>query len=260
MSTMPRSRTTDKRFYGVAEALVVDNVDPEKEGRIKVRFPWFDDSMTTEWCRVVQLYAGNGYGSLLVPEVGDEVIVAFVHGDMRLPIVLGGLYNGIDKPPTSRSSSTDQKLLRTKGGHELLLDDSSSEQRVRVTTNGGHELDLDDTGKKVTVTSSGGHEIELDDTAMTVTITDSSGQSVKLDATSITIQAAASVSVKAASVSVDASSVSLGTGAAQGVVLGEAFKILFQSHVHTSAVSGSPTSPPVVPVPPGVVSLVTKSG
>jgi uncharacterized protein involved in type VI secretion and phage assembly len=259
VSPVPRSRSTDRRYYGVTEALVVDNADPDKEGRIKVRFPWFDDSMVTEWCRVSQLYAGNGYGSLLVPEVGDEVLVAFVHGDMRFPIVLGGLYNGKDKPSSHRDSSTDQKLLRTKGGHELLLDDSSSQQRVRVKTNGGHEVDLDDTGKKVSIKSSGGHEIELDDNGMTVTITDSSGQSVKLDATSITIQAAASVTVKAASVSIDASSIGLGSGASHPLVLGDIFMAMFNSHVHVAAGFGSPTGPPIPPMLPTVVSTVSRT-
>ena len=111
-------------------------------------FPWFDDEMVSEWCRVAQPYAGNGYGVFLVPEVGDEVLVAFIHGDMRLPIVLGGLYNGQDKPPTSRQDDTDQKLIRTKAGHELLFDDSDGTERVTLETAGGHALDLDDAGRE----------------------------------------------------------------------------------------------------------------
>ena len=81
--------------------------DPEHECRVTLRFPFFDGATAeTDWCRVVQPYAGNGYGAVFVPEEGDEVLVAFVHGDMRFPIVLGGLYNGQDKPPTDR---TDQQ-------------------------------------------------------------------------------------------------------------------------------------------------------
>src|SRR5262249_13689265 len=102
---VPRAQTTDKRYYGVVEGIVVDVFDPDKEGKIKVRFPWFDDDMVTEYCRVCQLYAGNGYGALFVPEVGDEVLIGFIHGDMRLPIVLGGLYNGKDKPSSYRQKT-----------------------------------------------------------------------------------------------------------------------------------------------------------
>ena len=63
----------------------------------------------SDWCRVVQPYAGNGYGAVFVPEKGDEVLVAFVHGDMRFPIVIGGLYNGKDKPPTARTASRTRR-------------------------------------------------------------------------------------------------------------------------------------------------------
>jgi len=135
--TVPRARSTDKRYYGVVEAIVVAN-DGDDEGRIKVKFPWFDGGSTvTDWCRVSQLYAGNGYGSVFSPELGDEVLVAFVHGDMRFPIVLGGLYNGVDKPPTARTGGRDQKVIRTKAGHEVLLDDGGKEIRI-TTAEGGN--------------------------------------------------------------------------------------------------------------------------
>ncbi|OLF10301.1 type IV secretion protein Rhs [Actinophytocola xinjiangensis] len=129
---MPRARSTDRRYYGLAEAIVVEN-EGDDEGRVKLRFDWFDGGATvTDWCRVSQLYAGGGYGSVFVPEVGDEVLVAFVHGDMRFPIVLGGLYNGVDKPPTARTDGRDQKIIRTRAGHEVLLDDG--EKQIRITT------------------------------------------------------------------------------------------------------------------------------
>src|ERR1700687_5717517 len=141
MSSQSRSRTTDKRFYCVYEAFVTNVNAPAKEGRVQVKFPWFDDRMETEWSRVRQAYAGNGYGAFFVPEVGDEVLVAFIQGDMRLPVILGGLYNGQDKPPTARGADKDQKMIRTKGKHEILLDDTSNEERVRIRTKDGHMLD-----------------------------------------------------------------------------------------------------------------------
>ena len=129
-STLPRSRSTDRRYYGVVEALVAKVTDdPEGECRVTLRFPFFDGATAeSDWCRVVQPYAGNGYGAVFVPEVGDEVLVAFVHGDMRFPIVLGGLYNGVDKPPTDRTASKDQKMIRTKHGHQAVLDDSQGKR------------------------------------------------------------------------------------------------------------------------------------
>jgi uncharacterized protein involved in type VI secretion and phage assembly len=251
---MPRSRTTDRRFYGVAEAIVVEVVDPAGEGRIRVRFPWFDDAMVSEWCRVAQPYAGNGYGVFLVPEVGDEVLVAFVHGDMRLPIVVGGLYNGVDKPPTSRQDDTDEKLLQTKHGHRLLFDDSSGTERVTLETAGGHALDLDDAGSRAEFATSGGHTVTLDDDGGSITIETSAGQSVTIDGNS------GSITVTGMSVTIDASSISLGgTGATEALVLGTQFLTYFNTHTHTATAVGSPTTPPVVPMLPTMLSTRTRT-
>lgn len=168
MSVVARSRSTDRRYYGVVEAVVTDVNDPDKEGRVKLQFPWFDASMTTEWCRVSQFYAGNGYGAFWVPEVGDEVVVAFVHGDMRLPIVLGGLHNGQDKPATFRANNKDQKLIRTKAGHQILLDDTANGEKIRIVAKGDKNfIEINTTGDSITIESTSGKltlkakEIEL---------------------------------------------------------------------------------------------------
>ena len=116
------SGSTELHYYGVYEALVSDVNDPAKEGRVKIKMPWFDNQMETEWCRVRQFYAGNGYGAFYVPEVGDEVLIAFIKGNMSEPVILGGLYNGSDKPPSHRDDQTDEKLLRTKAGHEFVAE------------------------------------------------------------------------------------------------------------------------------------------
>lgn len=205
--TVPRARSTDRRYYGVVEAIVVEN-DGDDEGRVKVKFPWFDGGATvTEWCRVSQLYAGGGYGSVFVPEKDDEVLVAFVHGDMRFPVVLGGMYNGVDKPPTARTDGRDQKMIRTKAGHEVLLDDGKKEIRI-TTAEGGN----------VTVTATG---------------------EIKLVAKKVTIEA---------------DSIDLGGGATQKAVLGDALKTAFDTHTHTATGPTAPTTPPVLPLPPTVLS------
>ena len=245
----PRSRSTDQRFYGVAEALVVDNVDPEGQGRVKVKFPWFDPGMDSEWCRVSNLYAGNDYGSFFVPEVGDEVLVAFIHGDMRLPIILGGLYNGQDKPPTTRESSKDQKMIRTKGRHELLMDDTPGQESVTVTTKGGHKVTLDDTGMKATVETSGGQKVSMEDAGGKVTIETSTGASITMDATGVT--------VKATSITLSAASVGLGGSGGQPLVLGTALLTAFNTHIPPTAVG--PTGPPAPPLTPAVLSTTSKT-
>jgi hypothetical protein len=87
-----------RRFHpAVATAVVVDIVDPEAAGRIKVRFPWLRDDAEM-WARVALPLGGNRTGLWALPEVGDEVLVAFEHGDLRRPVVLGSLWNGQDRP------------------------------------------------------------------------------------------------------------------------------------------------------------------
>jgi uncharacterized protein involved in type VI secretion and phage assembly len=237
---VPRAQSTDRRYYGVVEAIVVDAVDPEKEGRVKIQFPWFDEEMVTEWCRACQLYAGNGYGALFVPEVGDEVLVSFIHGDMRLPVIMGGLYNGKDKPSSHRDKTTDRKLIRTKAGHEIVFDDH--DKRVTLTTAGGLTLEMDDDSKKVTLRTSTGERVVLD----------GSSSQVSIEATNAV--------VKATSVALQSGHVEIGNGAAQPVILGTTFATYFAAHVHTTTAPGLPTSPPTVPMPPNALSTQVMVG
>jgi phage baseplate assembly protein V len=219
--TQARSRTTDQRYYGVAVAIVKE-VEGDDEGRVKLNFPWFDPAMVTkDWCRVSQLYAGNGYGSCFVPEIDDEVLVAFVHGDMRFPIVLGGLYNGKDKPPTARKDGRDRKMIRTKHGHELVFDDESGHAAVRLTSAAGHVVELDDEGKAIRVKAAAGGTVSV---AADGEITLTSKKSITLDAPSI----------------------NLGGGASEAVVLGDQFKTAYDAHTHPA--SAGPTGPPTPPL------------
>jgi phage baseplate assembly protein gpV len=258
------ARALDRRFYGVVEGLVEEIVDPDKEGRIKVRFPWYDDATVTEWCRVCQLYAGPGYGSFFVPEKGDEVLVAFVQGDMRLPIIMGGLYNGKDKPPTDRQKDDDKnhKLVRTKAGHSLLFDDTKDKEKIVLTTKGGHVLELHDPdqggARFASLRSKNGHELKLDDSSNQIVIRTASGQSVTMDALSgditvvgatITLAGAISVGLEAPALSIagpnislSGASISLGAAAGNRVVLGDALMALFNSHTH-GLVPGATTIP-----------------
>ncbi|MFD2467670.1 phage baseplate assembly protein V [Amycolatopsis silviterrae] len=226
-STAPRARTTDRRFYGVVEAIVEEN-DGDDEGRVKLKFPWFDGTTVTDWCRVSQLYAGNGYGSLFVPEKGDEVLVAFVHGDMRFPIVLGGLYNGVDKPPSARTDGRDQKLIRTKHGHEVLLDDTGGKAAVRVKSAAGHVVELDDEGKAIRITAAAGG--------------------------SVTVSADGEVTLKAPKVTIDSSAIDLGGGATEPLVLGNALLQAYNTHTHATA-----GAPPAQLLDDGVLAKKAKT-
>jgi phage baseplate assembly protein V len=200
MSAPSRARSTDKRYYGVVEAIVTDNVDPAKEGRVKLKFPWFDEQMETEWCRVGQFYAGNGYGSFFIPEVGDEVLVSFIHGDMRMPIVIGGLYNGKDKPPSSRQKDKDEKMIRTKGGHQITLDDTQGEEKIVIMdSKGNNSVEIDTKGDSITIKAATG-KLVLD--AQGIEIKSGQGIEVKANST-IKIEASATMDLKGATVNIN---------------------------------------------------------
>jgi uncharacterized protein involved in type VI secretion and phage assembly len=230
-------RALDRRFYGVVSGIVVDNIDPDGLGRIKVSFPWYDDTTITEWCRVQQSYAGPGYGAFFIPEKQDEVLVAFVHGDMRMAVILGGLYSKADPPPTTRQADavSNVKMIRTKGGNSVALDDTTGRT-------------------KLTITSAKGQTIELDDLQQTITIETPAGQSIVISGLdgSITLTAATTISIAAPAIAIGA--------ATTGAVLGDALIAAFDAHTH--ALSGGPpgfTSTPT-PLPPAVLSTTVKVG
>jgi phage baseplate assembly protein V len=183
----------DNRFFGVAEALVVDVVDPDGECRIRVKFPWLDSKQETEWCRCASLFAGNGYGSTWTPEVGDEVLVAFVHGHLGYPVVIGGLYNGEDKPPTKRGKATNTKMFRTKVGHTLSFDDSDFKHAIRLTSADGHLVELDDANGRVSLKCKSGVGITIDNNTGELTI----------NATTIKITATGDLTIKGTKVSLN---------------------------------------------------------
>lgn len=200
MTATRADRSADRRF-GVVEAVVIEVNDPAKEGRVKLQFPWFDENMISEWCRVCQFYAGPGYGAFWTPEVGDEVLVAFIHGDMRHPIVLGGLYNGVDKPATHRADDKDEKLIRTKAGHQILLVDTGGEERIVIVDKSErHRIEISTKETSITITSDGGKlslaakeiEIKADDT-------------LTIDAKTIVETASDSLTTKAANIKATAS-------------------------------------------------------
>ncbi len=250
MTAQARSAAVDSRFYGVYTAVVAEIGDDAHPSEVRLVYAWYDPQMRSEWCRICNPYAGNGYGAVWHPELDDEVLVAFIQGDMRLPVVLGGLYNGVDQAPTARSASLDQKMFRTKGEQELLMDDTEGQKRIRLLSSAGHEVDIDDEGMKIVIKANGGSKITIDDNAATIKVETSGGQSVTLEA--------GSVKISATSVVLDGSSVKLGgASATHPVVLGDMLLAAFNAHTHVCTAPGSPSSPPLPPLTPSVLSTTS---
>lgn len=124
-------------FGGVAVGIVTNNQDPDKLGRVKVKLPWLSDQDESAWARVATPMAGPQRGLYLLPEVNDEVLVAFAQGDLSHPYVLGALWNGQDKPPESNEDGKNQRRsLTSRSGHVIRLDDSDNAAQIEIIAAG----------------------------------------------------------------------------------------------------------------------------
>jgi len=194
---------TDGRFYGVVVGVVTNNRDPDSMHRVKVRFPWLDLDHESHWARVVATMAGNGRGAYFLPEVDDEVLVAFEHGSLEHPYVLGSLWNGKDKAHENNSDGkNDNRTIKSRSGHVVRLCDSSGGERIEVIDKtGNNKIVIASSDNKITIEAQGDIEItsqtgKVKISAIGVEIT--STTDVKIQAqTSIDIQAQTSIDASA---------------------------------------------------------------
>lgn len=132
----------DKRIYGMAVAQVVDNLDQTNQGRVQLRLSWLKGY--EPWARVAVLMAGPDSGTYFIPQVGDEVLVAFNHGDVSDPYVIGSLWNGQDNPPAKQiNDPVNIRMIRTPKGHKVVFDDQKKSITVKHATDGQVELTSD---------------------------------------------------------------------------------------------------------------------
>jgi uncharacterized protein involved in type VI secretion and phage assembly len=184
---------------------VSDVRDPAKQGRVKVTFPWMSDTYTTGWASVVQAGAGQQRGAVFLPEVNDEVLVAFDRGDWRRPYVLGGLYNGVDQPNLGdglideSSGAVKRRGIVSKNGHLLVFfDDQASDGVALMTGDKNLKISLNKTKTTIKISSSGQVQIEgSQDVSIKsgTNLTLQGGTKLSLQAPSIEIKADADVTV-----------------------------------------------------------------
>ena len=193
-AAFPAPRSSRSPFTDLQSALVVDTNDPDSLGRVKVRFHWkLKDSAEAgpeKWLRVTTLHAGEDKGWFCLPEVDDEVLIGYVHGDADQPMILGCLYNGKDVPPIDHpagwsAADNDLKLFRTKSGNEIYFHDKSGSETICIVQKDGENsllLTLD--GPKIVIESSG--DISL------------KGSNISLEATDgdINLKAGGAISIK----------------------------------------------------------------
>jgi uncharacterized protein involved in type VI secretion and phage assembly len=176
----------ENQIKGVAVAIVTQNRDPDQLGRVAVRFPWYEKPNQSFWARIAVSMAGKQQGTYFLPEVNQEVLVAFEREDIRFPFVVGALWNGHDAPPTSNADGrNDERLIRSRSGSQLLFNDG---------TQGLVELKLHD-GKKVAFDDDG------------IRLEDGHGNSISIRSSSgaIDIESIGQVTIKAAAIKLESS-------------------------------------------------------
>ncbi len=187
---------TGSRFFGVVVGIVTNNQDPENMHRVKVRFPWLSQGEESYWARVASAMAGKGRGLYLLPEVDDEVLVAFEHGAIDFPYVLGSLWNGKDAPPESNEDNeNNNRTLKSRSGHIIRLGDKQGEETIEVIDKSGHnKIVIKTADNSVTIEAQG--DITIKSTNGKLTLSAMSGVELKSQA-GVDIQATQSVDVKA---------------------------------------------------------------
>jgi uncharacterized protein involved in type VI secretion and phage assembly len=195
-------------WYGVYPAVVTAVDDPDGQGRVRVRLPWTTDpdnqaydSGSTQpsggayepWARIATLMAGTNRGTWFIPEPNDEVMVSFLGGDPRLPVVVGALWNGVDTPPEQADRNNNIRSITSRSGIRVTFDDT-------------------DGGVQFTIDTPGGQQVVCKDAPASIKMTDSSGNQVTLESSGITLNSSANVNIKATTLNISASMVTVDSG------------------------------------------------
>jgi phage baseplate assembly protein V len=189
----------DRRIYGVTVAQVINNVDSTGQGRVQVRLPWLPSLQP--WARVAVLDAGMARGTYFIPQIGDEVLVAFNHGDVREPYVIGGLWNAQDRPPALLPTDpVNKRIIRTPLGHEIEFDDAL--QSITISTITQQKITIDPTSIKLSTTGNTASltlDVAGNVSIQATTSIELKAPSITIQGTSVDIQGAATASIKGGS-------------------------------------------------------------
>jgi len=137
-------------FYGVVIGKVTKNNDIERGiplGRVKVSYPWLSEGAESGWARCATPMAGSDIGIYFLPEVGDEVLIAFEQGNLAHPIVIGSLWNAEKRPPANNiNGQNSTRLIKTKSGHTITLDDTTNNEKIVIQDKGGSQITMTQNG------------------------------------------------------------------------------------------------------------------
>lgn len=222
---------SDRQETGMSISIgvVKKNWDKDHQGMVQVELIMGEKGKkTTGWIRVMQPYTGNSYGNYFLPEVGTEVVIGFINGDVNEGIVLGCLWNNVDKiPANTANDKNSQKLIQTKGGHKILFDETKDKEKIQIQTKKEMDITLDDKDNKITVKDQKGEnsieidgkngkitlkakkQISLNVNGKDVLVIGDSGKKASIKAGTVEINASQKLDVQGSSTSIQGNSIKL---------------------------------------------------
>lgn len=204
----PKKRP-ESRIYGVVVGIVTNNKDTEKLGRVKVKIPRLSGEDESNWARVISFMAGKERGAFFLPEVDDEVLVAFEYGDINMPYVIGSLWNGKDVPPENNSDGKNNiRVIRSRSGHVITLDDSDGSEQIKIMDKTEKNMIIIDAkNNKISIKSDKDIELSAPNGKVTIEAMDletKSTASTKIEATSgVDVKASGNLNIKGAMVNIN---------------------------------------------------------
>jgi phage baseplate assembly protein gpV len=184
----------NKKFYGVTVGKVINLLDPMLLGRVQVQLPFIDSLDLSPWARIAVPMAGIAHGTYFIPNIGDEVLVAFEHGDVNAPYVIGSLWNAMAPPPLP-SPVPQIRMIRTPAGNQIVF--TEVPPTITILTPSGQTIVMSSAGIQIL---SGANVINMTPDGVTITGTPNlnltASGSINITAPNVTINGAAATNLQ----------------------------------------------------------------
>jgi phage protein D/phage baseplate assembly protein gpV len=213
-SAAPTAARPSAPQAGVVIGIVTNNKDPDMGGRVRLKFPWLDDAYESDWARMATPMAGPSRGFCWLPEVDDEVLVAFEHGDINHPYVIGAVWNGRDKPPRTSGEmvgadgKVNLRVIHSRSGHTVTIDDTQGSENISIVDKTGkNSIKLHSPSNTLTVAVDGNMVFQASRGNIAVkakSVTIQATDDLKMDGRSITTQATQALTLKGLTTDVQA--------------------------------------------------------
>ena len=256
----------EEKHYGKYRGFVVDNADPEKRGRLRLRIPSALAAETTDWALPCMPYGGTkDQGFFMIPEIGAQIWAEFEEGNLDQPIWTGTFWQSeSDIPVEAALNPPTTRLLRTTSGHTVQFDDESGVEKFFLIHPSGTEIRIDEKGT-IEIAGANGEQLTLD-AAAKISLSDSNKNALEMSSSGVTVKdssgnkielTSSGITIKGSTVTVEGSMVSLGGSGGEPLMKGTTLLSWLATHTHNCTAPGSPSGPPVPPPTPSLLTTKT---